>query len=213
MSSLEELPAPVRKPVASSSEESPSPVGNVKRLVREADVLGVQSCIDAGFDDSSLASNLQDKSPSLPPSTSLATALSIPSPRPVLTRSAKRSLTFGEPHNNTDLHLDISGDDTMMDQNYVPEEHVEDAEEMEYLEVEKETHNIVAKDQANDHDPHPSLMKIGTGLYEVAGKSMPFYVKPHQNLCTGCKVKTKSKWCKHLISAGLREGSVSHSMN
>ena len=157
MSSLEELPAPVRKPVASSSEESPSPVGrgNVKRLVREADVLGVQSYIDAGFDDSSLASNLQDKSPSLPPSTSLAMALSIPSPRPVLTRSAKRSLTFGEPHNNTDLHLDIAGDVTMMDQNYVPEEHVEEAGEMEYLEVEKKTHNIVAKDQANDHDPHP----------------------------------------------------------
>ena len=37
---------------------------------------------------------------------------------------------------------------------------------------------------------------------------MPFHVKPHQNICTGCRVKTKSKWCKHLISAGLREGLI-----
>ena len=50
------------------------------------------------------------------------------------------------------------------------------------------------------------MKRIGTGIYEVEGKSMPFHLKPLQNICTGCRVKTKSKWCKHFISAGQREG-------
>ena len=42
--------------------------------------------------------------------------------------------------------------------------------------MEKETHNVIAKDQNDANDPHPYLKKIGTGVYEVAGKSMPFPV-------------------------------------
>ena len=159
----------------------------------EADVLGVQGYSDAGFNNTSEAFFLQDKSSRLPHSTYLAMALPLLSPIPVLMRSAKRSFTFVEPFNKSDIQLDISGDNTMLDRIYIPQKPVEDTEEMEYTEVEKETHSITAENQNNNYDLHPSIMKIGTVVYEVSGKSMPFHVKPHQNICTGCRVKTTSK--------------------
>ena len=35
------------------------------------------------------------------------------------------------------------------------------------------------------YDPHPSLVRIGEGVYEVPGRTMPLFVKPHMNICTG----------------------------
>lgn len=75
--------------------------------------------------------------------------------------------------------------------------------------------NVTEKIQVEDtdwasikYDPHPSIKKVGEGLYEVEGRGIPFYVKPFENICTGCRVKTRNKWCDHLISAGLKEGII-----
>jgi len=67
-------------------------------------------------------------------------------------------------------------------------------------ETEKETE---VEDAIN---PHPSIKMIAQGIYELEGKNMPFLVKPHQNICTGCGVKSKSRWCSHLVAAGIYEG-------
>ena len=47
----------------------------------------------------------------------------------------------------------------MLDRIYIPQKPVEDTEEMEYTEVEKETHSITAENQNNNYDLHPSIMK------------------------------------------------------
>ena len=70
----------------------------------------------------------------------------------MLTRSAKRSLTFVDALDKSDTHLDISGDDTLVDKPYIPEEPIKEAEEMEYLEVEKETQSIIAGNQIIDQE-------------------------------------------------------------
>ena len=42
------------------------------------------------------------------------------------------------------------------------------------------------------YDPHPSLLKVGDGVYQVPGKNKSYLVKPHQNICIG-KKKTAMK--------------------
>lgn len=140
--------------------------------------------------------------------------------------SVRRSLVFQEEEEpikkrlpkrkRKETFLDYSDDgddfdDSVCDKHYTPETIEQDHEEFEDEPVEKEAIEIIenyeaAKEEENIEDPHPSIKMLSPGCYELEGKNLPFLVKPHENICTGCGVKSKSRWCSHLVAAGLREG-------
>ena len=54
------------------------------------------------------------------------------------------------------------------------------------------------------YDPYPAIEFVGDGVFRVAGSQRPIYVSPLLNDCSLDGKKQRSKWCGHLISAGLR---------
>ena len=54
------------------------------------------------------------------------------------------------------------------------------------------------------YDPHPSIERIGSGVFRLPGLNRPIFVSPHINDCSVCGKKLRSNWCEHLVSAGLR---------
>ena len=58
------------------------------------------------------------------------------------------------------------------------------------------------------HDPHPTVLWVGPGVWSLPGRKEAFFMVPAKNSCTNCPNRTKSSWCSHLVSAGLRAGKV-----
>ena len=58
------------------------------------------------------------------------------------------------------------------------------------------------------YDPHPTVALVGRGVWTLPGKKEAIYINPSKNSCTFCPGRTKRTWCSHLVSAGLREGTI-----
>ena len=58
------------------------------------------------------------------------------------------------------------------------------------------------------YDPHPTVLWVGPGVWSLPGRKEAFFMVPAKNNCTYCLNRTKSSWCSHLVSAGLRAGTV-----
>ena len=57
-------------------------------------------------------------------------------------------------------------------------------------------------------EEYPNLMSFEPGVYKLPGRTVPFYITPAIDHCGMCGKRPKSKWCKHLIAAGAKEGIV-----
>ena len=55
-----------------------------------------------------------------------------------------------------------------------------------------------------EYDPYPSIEHIGNGVFRLPGSQRPIYVTPLLNDCVIDGKRTRSNWCRHLISAGMR---------
>ena len=53
-------------------------------------------------------------------------------------------------------------------------------------------------------DKYPSLEEVAPRIFRLPGAAMPLYITPDRNHCGQCGKRTRSKWCLHLISAGLK---------
>ena len=54
------------------------------------------------------------------------------------------------------------------------------------------------------YDPYPSLEHLGKGVFSLPGSARPIYIAPLLNDCGVCGKRIRSKWCEHLVSAGLK---------
>ena len=52
--------------------------------------------------------------------------------------------------------------------------------------------------------PYPSLEEIAPRIFRLPGSVKPVYITPDDNYCGLCGKMIRSKWCPHLISAGLK---------
>ena len=60
-------------------------------------------------------------------------------------------------------------------------------------------------------DPHPLIKLIATKpnkLWNITGSKRNIDVRVHHDECSQCGKMTRSNWCSHLVSAGLREGII-----
>ena len=54
-------------------------------------------------------------------------------------------------------------------------------------------------------DPFPTgMVEEAAGLFSLPGNRERIYIRPLANECSVCKRLPKSKWCRHLISAGIK---------
>ena len=53
-------------------------------------------------------------------------------------------------------------------------------------------------------DRYPNLEEVAPRIFRLPGATMPLYITPDRDHCGQCGKRTKSKWCIHLISAGLK---------
>jgi hypothetical protein len=51
---------------------------------------------------------------------------------------------------------------------------------------------------------------MGSGIFKIDGDKKGIFIDPRNNHCTLCGVKKHDRWCKHLISAGMKSTPPVH---
>ena len=59
-------------------------------------------------------------------------------------------------------------------------------------------------EEGDAFDPCPGVELLGKGVFCLPGSMKQIFINPEDNYCSLDGKCQRSKWCEHLISAGLR---------